>query len=42
MVFAKVILANFKSANALCIPREQAPVSSLRKEAIENEIKERL
>lgn len=42
MVFAKVALANLKSVNALCIPGEQAPVSSLEKEAIENEIRERL
>lgn len=42
VVFTKVVLANLKSVNALCIPREETLVSSLRKEAIENEIRERL
>lgn len=42
MAFAKVVLANLKAVNAVCMPREQTPVSSLRKEAIENKIRERL
>lgn len=41
MAFAKVVLANLKAVNAVCMPREQTPVSSLRKEAIENKRKAR-